>query len=175
MGAQVVRSWVQISWVGRVGLLLLMVHVAGDALLRSVFNQPLPGTLEYVESWYMPAVCLLGIVLAQHRGEQIEAPIVYDRLAPGLQRELSVITAVLTTVVLAAIAVGGAAEAFEQMGRGERTRASQVPIWPARFLVPAGMLAAAAEVVRLLVVGRSDRGASGASSPADAVASQDRP
>lgn len=149
---------VGLGWLGRVGVFLLMMHVVSDTFLRYAFNNPLPGTTEYVQHWYMVGIAFLGFAAAERRGEHIEAPLIYDRLPATVQREFTFIAVLLTIGVLLLVAWWGWDEAMTQMERGERGGAARTTIWPTRFFVPIGAIALVGELIPRLAVWR-DRSA----------------
>lgn len=40
-------------FVGGLAIILMMFHIAGEVIARSVFNSGLPGTLAITSEWYM--------------------------------------------------------------------------------------------------------------------------
>jgi TRAP-type C4-dicarboxylate transport system permease small subunit len=136
-----------IAFIGGAGVLLLLSTILADATLRFAFNQPIPGTVEYVSYWYMVPIAFCGIALAERYGEHVDAPLIFDRLPARLRREFTVVGKVLFLAVLVAMWWWGWEEAVRQYGFGERGAAAGVAIWPTRFLVPIGAAACAFEVL----------------------------
>jgi TRAP-type C4-dicarboxylate transport system permease small subunit len=132
---------------GGIGILLLLLHVVADVASRHVLNRPLHGTLEISQYWYMPIIVFLGLAIAERTDQHISAPIIYDRLKPGLQLELAAIATVLSVLLLTGFAWFGFEEAVTLMQQGAAGIVSQVPIWPTRFLVPLGSLLFALEII----------------------------
>lgn len=148
------RLTIQLRWigllsgiVGGIGLVLLLATLVIDVTLRFAFSIPLPGTIEYASFWYMAAIGFLGLALAERHNEHIDVPIVFDRLPPPIQRELTIVGKSLFAVVMLAIAVWGWEEAVRQWEIGERGGAAGVLVWPTRFLVPLGAAACAIELL----------------------------
>lgn len=135
------------GYLGGVAVALLMIHVVIDVGGRMIFNSPAPATLEVSQYWYMPLLVFCGLPLAARVHEHISAPIVFDRVAPKLQLEFTLIGAVITVAMLLAMAWFGLEEALTLMGQGATGIASGIPIWPARFIVPLASLLFAAEVM----------------------------
>lgn len=136
---------------GGAAVVLLLLTVVADVTLRFILNHPLPGATEYVSFWYMVAIAFLGLSMAERHGEHIDAPIVFERLSVGVRREFTVISKVLFAATMAVMAWYGWEEAVRQFEIGERAGAAAVPIWPARFLVPLGTAACAADVMASLL------------------------
>ncbi len=116
---------------------IMMGHVTANALARSLFDNPLPNTLEIVQYWYLPIVALLGFVAAQARGQHIAADLIYQHL-PHRARPYVLAALLLTS---AATCVGFAwfswPEALQALETRRTGGVSAVPVWPVYFLVPA--------------------------------------
>jgi TRAP-type C4-dicarboxylate transport system permease small subunit len=133
--------------VGRIGVVLLMLHVVADVVMRFAFDTPIVGTLEFSQFWYLIVIAFLGLALAERRDDHIAAPILFDRLSTQMKKEFTVIGSVLTIVLLLAIAWWGWEEAVTQMDQEAAGIVSGLAIWPPRFLVPIGAVAFAIELL----------------------------
>jgi len=119
-------------------VLVLMLHVVINALMRSFASQPIEGTLEHVGNWYLPTIILLGLVVAQQRREHIEAPLVFDRMPPTIQREVQIAVNIVTMLFVFFVAYYAYVEAYESMTIHETAGVSGVPIWFMKFAAPIG-------------------------------------
>jgi TRAP-type C4-dicarboxylate transport system permease small subunit len=153
----VVRALNLLGWPGRIAVLALMLHVTLDTFLRKTVGDPIDGTLEYVQFWYMPAIALLGFVAAELQDDHMTAPVLYERMSRTMRRELSLLAAVVTVVVLLAFAWLGMEEAILQFERGATGPVSGIVIWPAVFLVPLASVATAIAVLLGQLEGRWER------------------
>src|SRR5699024_1779201 len=131
---------------GGIGIVMLMLHVVLDVSLRFLLNKPIQGTLEFSQFWYMPIIVFLGLAIAERTDQHISAPIVYDRLSPRLKIELTIVSTVLSVALLIGFAWYGYQEALTHLQQRSAGIVSEVPIWPARFLVPIGCVMFALEL-----------------------------
>ncbi|MFD1507103.1 TRAP transporter small permease [Georgenia yuyongxinii] len=117
----------------------LMLWVVADVTMRYVVNSPIAGTLDYVTYVFMPGMSLFGIVVAQHRKEHIDVPILTSRLPEPLRSIISRLS--LTVFLVAALAFMwfGYEAAFERMATGEMTSTGDLNIAPWRWMVPVAM------------------------------------
>lgn len=124
--------------VSGVSIVFLMLHVVLNVVGRHFFETPIPGTLEFSQYWYIAAIVFFGLAIAQRRDEHISAPILFDRLSPGLKTEFTIVGGGLTVLLLFAIAWWGWQEAAAQMALGATGTVSNIAIWPPRFFVTIG-------------------------------------
>ncbi|MDI9896159.1 TRAP transporter small permease [Rhodococcus sp. IEGM 1381] len=76
-----------------------MVHTVANALSRTVFGEPIGGTLERVQYWYMPLIVLLGFVIAMQRGEHVRADMFFSRSPDASKRYVASSASVICAVV----------------------------------------------------------------------------
>jgi TRAP-type C4-dicarboxylate transport system permease small subunit len=115
---------------------LMMLHVTVNALSRTFWNDPIDNTLEYVQYIYMPLIAFLGFAAAQRRGQHVAADLIYERL-PALTRRYVLAAVLLVSAVLSAgFAWFGLQEALHAAEIEKTAGVSDVPAWPAYFLVP---------------------------------------
>lgn len=119
-----------------VATLGLMFHVVANALMRTFANDPVRGTLEYVQYWYVPTIALFGFVVAQGRRAHIEASLVYDRVSPSGQVGLQFVTRVVALAVTAAFTYYSLIEAVEAMSTQRTAGSLRITAWPVWFAVP---------------------------------------
>ncbi|MCR8549202.1 TRAP transporter small permease [Salipiger sp. P9] len=122
------------------GIILMLVLVVADVLLRTFFNVSIPGNDTIVASYLMVAAIFLPLALLQVLDENIVVDALYDRLPTIVQDLLDVLAhllAVLFYLLLGWIYYRVAIEAFEV--KEYITGTWNVPIWPARILMPAGL------------------------------------
>jgi TRAP-type C4-dicarboxylate transport system permease small subunit len=115
---------------------LMMAHITVNAVLRTVADQPLPNTLEYVQYWYLPAVAFLGFIAAQRRGQHVAADLIYTRLPKAAQRVVLPVMLLMSSLLSAGFAWFGWGEALHAFDIQKTAGVSDVPAWPAYFLVP---------------------------------------
>lgn len=132
-----------------IGLLAMMVHTVANAFSRTVFGEPISGTLERVQYWYMPLVVLLGFVIAMHYGEHVWADMFFTRFPAAAKRYV----AACASVVCAAVCLLTCVYSF---GHAQHNRTieltaglTDIAAWPLTYLVPITFTLFAAQYVRL--------------------------
>ena len=124
---------------GRLVLLITMLHVTLDVVLRFAFNRPLTGTVEISSYYYMIAVVFLPLAAVELRNGHISVEIVAQHLSEGAQRVLIGVVCLLSAVFYGLLAWRTGLEAIEKMHVGERYSSSMdLSIWPPRFMLPLG-------------------------------------
>lgn len=136
-----------LSAVGQLGIAFMVAVVIADVAMRSLFNAPILGALEVVTYWCMVTVSFIGMWIAQRRGEHISVTMLTDKMHPQAQFLHQLFGNILTLVFLLAVGWYGWGNALQNMARGEFTGATNVLIWPMRFLVPIAMVAFAIVLV----------------------------
>ena len=125
--------------IASLSLALMLVHICADLLSRNLFNWPLPGTIEIVQSWYMVPIAFLPLALAERAEQHIVIEIVSQRLRIDVQRWLRVVASLLSAAYFSLIAWVCWGSALKKMAEGEYQRGpAEVVIWPTRFAIPLG-------------------------------------
>ena len=101
---------------------VMMLHITVNAVLRTVADEPLPNTLEYVQYWYLPAVAFLGFIAAQRRGQHMAADLIYTRLPKAAQRVVLPVMLLMSSVLSAGFAWFGWDEATARVRHPEDRR-----------------------------------------------------
>lgn len=140
------------AFVGGAAVAIMTVNILADATMRSMFTSPIPGTLEYVQYWWMILIAYGGWALAAYRGEHIDAPIIGDRLHPRFQLIWRLVAHVATTVFLLLIAYYGWQAAVHAFEIGEYQGGYSTPIWIFRFFIPLAALSFLVVVLHQFVV-----------------------
>lgn len=125
-----------IELAGGAVILAMMLHIVANALSRTVRNAPLDNTLEITEFWYMPALAMMGFVVAESRKHHIVVDLLYAHWPRIAQRFSYVLVCGATAAVMAAFAYYGLDDARHAMQIRKTGGVTTVPIWPAYFLVP---------------------------------------
>lgn len=118
-------------------MLLAVVSVSG----RNVFNNPLPGYVDWIET-AMPLIAFLGISYVQREGGHIRLDIVVSHLRGRVLWAVEFITTAIVLVLMVALIWGSWAH-FDRsfdMTRPFWSRDSTIdinlPLWPAKLIVP---------------------------------------
>lgn len=144
-----------------IGIIIMLVLVTSDVIMRATFNIALPGVDAIVASYLMVATIFLPLALLEILDENIAVDALRS-IVPDVVKDLFDITAYILGAFFYAL-LGWlyfkvAVEAFEV--REFMSGTWNVPIWPARVFMPAGLFLAACAAtakligaVRLLVTG----------------------
>ena len=155
-GAVRLPGWVRLIKVVSIALAIpaaaacvaLMLHVISDVIGRTFFNQPVQGTLEVTEHWWMITIVFAGLGYTQVQREHIRATAVIDLLSDRWQRASEVIATTLLAGIALVIAWYGWTAALESHQIREATSSSPpVTIWPFLFLMPLGGIALALQSI----------------------------
>jgi TRAP-type C4-dicarboxylate transport system permease small subunit len=137
-----------------VSVVLMLVLVVADVLARGLFNVPIPGTEAIVASYLMVATIFLPLALLQVLDEHIAVDALYGLMPRSVQHGFVLVAhlcALAFYAVLGWIYYHVAVEAVEI--REFVSGTWNVPIWPARLIMPLGLaLAAVSALARLLLV-----------------------
>lgn len=118
-------------------IVTMMLHVVINALLRFFFSTPIYGTNEIAGFWYLPAIALLGIPVAQLQREHIVVALLLDRMSPRAAGWCMLLANSATAAVCAGFAWFGLQRALEQMELGATAGVTTIITWPVFFLLPA--------------------------------------
>lgn len=144
--------------VGGAALIASMLYIVASAISRTVFNYPLTGALEVITYWSMPIIVFAGFAFAQITREQIDVPLIFDRLSTRLKRELTIISLIVVALTSAAFSFYTATDAFIGLELQRTGGAIGLTIWPAAFAAPlafAGMAVAAVLDLYSVTFGRN--------------------
>lgn len=125
----------------------LMLTTTADVLRRTATGRALPGSVEYGEL-LMVGMVFLGLAYAQHQKEHVSVSVLTSRL-PVRSAMVVRTTGMLTMVgFLLWLSVAAYGEAMRSLASGEyRFGLLQVPMWPARLVIPVGVALLALETL----------------------------
>lgn len=132
-GERITRA---LEYLAAIGTTLMMLHILANVVGRSAANQPVTGTNEWVGYIWLPAIVMIGFVVAVVRGQTIDADIVYQRLPIRLRREVRCFTSALSAVVCVGFTWYSAQEAMHSLSVGTKAPASDIYIAPIFILPP---------------------------------------
>ncbi|MEC7258004.1 MAG: TRAP transporter small permease, partial [Pseudomonadota bacterium] len=118
----------------------MVLHVTADVVCRYLLNAPLPGTIEIVINYHMIIIGFLSLSFAEEKNRHISVELVADLLPARVQRKLDVLASFTAVVVFGFLAWRNWAEAMKKYDiKAYVTQgATDIPIWPAYFVVPLG-------------------------------------
>lgn len=124
---------------GIAALALMMLHVNLDVLCRTLFNAPVPGTLEIVSHWYMVAAVFLPLALVERLNAHISVEIVSQHLRGRALVGLLIAASLLSAGYFAILAWQTGIDAIEKFEVREITLGQiELAVWPTRFFLPFG-------------------------------------
>ena len=128
-----------LSIVAGVALFLLMAITGTDVLRRALIDgRSVPGAIEYAEI-ILVGLVYLSLAQTQRSDGHISVAVMTARLPPRFARALTTTGLLVVTLVLGWLVVASAGVAWRSWNTGEfRMGLAQVPIWPARALIPLG-------------------------------------
>lgn len=115
---------------------VMMLHIIANAISRSLFRTPIPGTNELVGYWELPMIALLGLAAAQLRREHIEVSIFVDRFPRVTRVQFAIMASAVVGLLSLAFMWFGLVKALDNMSIGATGGVTGIPIWPVTFLVP---------------------------------------
>ena len=132
--------------VGVVAAILMALHVFADVVSKFLFNFPLAGTLEIVANYYMVALIFAPLAYVQRKDGHIAAELLTRFLSPGVMRWVAALTYFLMAGFAALLVWRSSVEALRSFDVRESVQTSGyfVYTFPARWIVPAGLVAMAA-------------------------------
>ncbi|MEL6710542.1 MAG: TRAP transporter small permease [Pseudomonadota bacterium] len=122
----------------------LMVFAVVSVVGRALFDQPLPGYVDWIEQM-MPLVAMLGIAYTQRHGGHIRMDLVIGRLHGRLLWLFECLTS-LAILVLVVFLIWGAwahfSRSFDWAAPWWSRDSSMdigIPLWPAKLLIPVAL------------------------------------
>lgn len=130
------RLTLALSAMAAVALLAMMAHTVLSTTLRTVADDPVYGTYEIVESWYLPIIGLVGLLAAHLQGEHIRVTALVDRFPQLDQRVISIARAATAALFCFFVAVFSFRQGLEDTAVGMTAGVTTIPIWPVLLMVP---------------------------------------
>jgi TRAP-type C4-dicarboxylate transport system permease small subunit len=125
-------------WVGILAAVAMMIHVAADVTMRTVFNDPIQGTTEIVAGWYMVACAYLPLAWITRNDNHIVAGVFQQIGTKWFAYNLEIFVKIVMIVYMAVFTWQTYLRAIQQTRAGEVWQAAGffIPIWPSRWLLP---------------------------------------
>ena len=119
----------------------MSLHVSADVLARVVLGHGLVGTIESVSYFYMTAVSFLPLARVQAQRDHIVADSIAAVIPKRLQPFTDFLGKLLAIAIVAMLLWASIDTALSKTEIGELVLAStfDLPIWPARWFLPAGL------------------------------------
>lgn len=138
----------------------IMLSTAADVAVRQITGSSIPGVVEYSEV-LMVGLVFLGLAYAQRAKAHIGVDMFTERMPARLGHLVRAVGLMVAFVVLAVMAWETAQVAVTSFGNREfRFGLVRVPIWPARAIIPLGLVALLLELALTIwdeLLGARDR------------------
>jgi TRAP-type C4-dicarboxylate transport system permease small subunit len=127
------------SWLGKLGLVAMMMMIVSDVAGRYLLSRPIPGVYEITEFYFMIAVVFLGLSSTQRDGVNVRVELVLERLPAPVQRGLEILFLGATLLVFFAISYLATRTSVENFVHNRwTTGVVQLPLGPSWGLVAIG-------------------------------------
>ena len=129
------------GYLGSISMCLMAAIVTIDVTGRFLFNKPLRGGIEIVEE-LMVCVIFLMLAYVTETEKHIKVDIfisLMEQKTPRVSRVISFVFDMLMLLMLALLAWQGFNGSLKAMGSGEVTDSLQIPHYPFRFVLTAGL------------------------------------
>lgn len=125
-----------------IAISLMTLHVAADIALKFLFNRPIQGTLEFVESYYMVSLVFLPLGFVTRGRNHITVDLFTGMMRGRKRAAVEAFAAAFCALFAAALAWRGFEMAVDKTMIREvwRTPMFDLLIWPTRWFFPAGCL-----------------------------------
>ena len=124
---------------------ILMLLAVGSVGGRQLFNQPLPGYVDWIEQ-FMPVIAILAVAYTQRLGGHIRMDIFVGRLRGRMLWTVELITTFLVLVLVLFLLWGSWSHFLRSfdfaapMWSRDSSVDIRLPIWPAKLIVPVAYL-----------------------------------
>ncbi|GAB3617742.1 hypothetical protein GCM10027416_22990 [Okibacterium endophyticum] len=141
-------------YIAGAGVMVMALHIFVDVASRSLFGKPLPGTLDIVSAFWMPAVAMLGMGYAQFRNQHIRVELLVDSATDRVKRIYGAIADAAVAITLLCMTYAGGTALVTSFLIGESAVSTPwVQLWPGRLLLCLSLvLCAAVAAVRVIAL-----------------------
>lgn len=126
-------------WAAGLALVAMLVLTVADIAGRTLFNNPVPGTVE-VTALILVVVVFLGMGYSEDLGDHITVDLLYVRVGKRFKAVLDVFANILSIIVIGLMSFQIYHFALRQRDSGAETPVLQWPIWPFAIIAAFGTL-----------------------------------
>ena len=139
-------------------MVLMMLHITLDVAARYFFNGQIVGTLEVVSFYYMVALVFLAFGFVELKHENIRVDLFVQMMPRRVRFGLYVFACLMGLVFFGMLFWQTLSDAIRATGSGEEAMSNfRFIIWPSRWSLPVGFVAAFLAVVSNLLTSLSQR------------------
>ena len=114
------------------------IWIFGDVIGRYFFNQPIPGTTEFIKTGII-AIVFLGFPYALYKNAHIRTTIVTHRLSPKIEKWLEILSSIIGITIFTLVCIYGWEAAVKAWAVKEFEGVQlRVPTYPSRFIMVLG-------------------------------------
>lgn len=123
----------------------MTLHITVDVIARYLFNAALPGTIAFVQNYYMIAVTFLPLAVAEIQRKHIEVEVVADQLPLAVQAFLRLVAWIMASVALLVLTWVSSTQAWDafKVGVFIVEQDAKIYTWMSYFMLPIGFLSSA--------------------------------
>jgi TRAP-type C4-dicarboxylate transport system permease small subunit len=122
---------------GCAAVILMALNITADVVLRGTVNWGIYGTTEIVSFYYMVATVCLPLAFIELRDEHINVEVFFQLLPSFLQRVVLAFSILCTGGFFAVFAWRSWYDSMVALSTRETLMGyAEIPIWPARFILP---------------------------------------
>lgn len=132
---------------GSLFIFALMWLIMAEVLGRRLFNSPVPGAIDYIETG-MVVFAFMGAAYCQRQGGHVRMDLLVSNLRGRLLWSVEAVAILVAVVYVGIIVWSSAQDAWRSFDLGDETLDAHLSIWPSKLVVP---VALALLELRLLV------------------------
>ncbi|MBM3379933.1 MAG: TRAP transporter small permease [Betaproteobacteria bacterium] len=152
---------------GSLAAALMMVHVSLDVIGKALLRMPIPGTLEFVSTYYMVACIFLPMGWVQWRRQHIAVELMQGSLPPRIERAMQAFADTCMLVFALLLCAASFGEALEQTAVRETSEAValRIEVWPSRWFPVVGSALVACALLLQMGAALASRRVEGQAAP----------
>lgn len=133
------RMWIPVedmaNLVAAFAIMALMCLGVAQIVLRSVFNNPIPGYIDLVEL-SMASMAFLGAAYCQRLGSHIRMELLIGRLSGRSLWAAEIFGTLVALFIIGTLTWYGFEHFLRSYSLGDTTMDAEYPVWPSKLLVP---------------------------------------
>lgn len=132
----------------------MTLHITAEVVARYLFDAALPGTIAFVQNYYMIAVTFLPLVVAEINNQHIEVEVVTSQLPQTVQAVLRLMSWILVSVVFLVLAWVSSIQAWDayEIRVFIVEQDAKIETWMSYFMLPIGFLSSALVCVSRVLI-----------------------
>jgi len=124
-------------FIGSSIIMMLMFLLTAEVIGRYVFNKPIPGQMEFIES-LLPVTVLIGLAITQRKYGNVRMDLFLSKAKGKLRKYWEATLQFVTFLIMLPCGIFGTIWFFEQVNLGDRTEQMEIVLWPFKMWIPIG-------------------------------------